>query len=312
MTPPKPSGVSRRKFIATTAATAAIGCATPKKAPNKGWIDAHVHVWTPDVQAYPLAEGYKPERMNPRSFTPDELFALSRPEGVHRIVLIQMSFYKFDNSYMLDMMRQHEGVFGGVALLDETQPNVRERLQALADQGVRGIRLRASKANAEKWLESAGMKELWQAGTDLGVAMCPLGNPDALPAIRRMCTAFPETTVVIDHFARIGVKGTISRTDLDNLKGLAEFKHTHVKTSAFYALGKKAAPYTDLGPMIHELRDSFGAERLMWATDCPFQAMRGHTYAESIALVRDRLIFLSQQEKDWILRKTAEKVFFNT
>ena len=76
----------------------------------KGTIDAHVHVWTPDTQKYPLAPGYKKENMQPPSFTPEELFAHCKPEGVERIVLIQMSFYGFDNSYMLDAMRTHPGV----------------------------------------------------------------------------------------------------------------------------------------------------------------------------------------------------------
>jgi predicted TIM-barrel fold metal-dependent hydrolase len=305
---------NRRQFIATaSAATAsmATACSTLSAEHSKGWIDAHVHVWTPDVAGYPLADGYTPERMKPRSFTPEELFALCRPEGVSRVVLIQMSFYRFDNSYMLDMMRRHAGVFGGVALLDEKLPDVRGRLKALAARGVRGIRLRASRANAEQWPDSAGMKALWQAGAELGVAMCPLGNPDSLPAIRRMCEAYPDTTVVIDHFARIGVTGTVVQSDLDQLKRLAAFKHAHVKTSAFYALGKKQAPYSDLGPMIRQLRDAFGAERLMWATDCPFQSSRGHTYSESIKLIRDRLDFLSEHDRQWMLRKTAEKVFFS-
>lgn len=34
------------------------------------FIDAHVHLWTPDVAHYPLAAGYKRENMEPRSFTP--------------------------------------------------------------------------------------------------------------------------------------------------------------------------------------------------------------------------------------------------
>ena len=59
-------------------------------------IDAHVHVWTPDTTKYPLAPGYTKESMKPPSFTPEELFAYCRPEGVERIVLIQMSFYGFD------------------------------------------------------------------------------------------------------------------------------------------------------------------------------------------------------------------------
>jgi predicted TIM-barrel fold metal-dependent hydrolase len=84
-----------------------------------------------------------------------------------------------------------------------------------------------------------------------------------------------------------------------------------VKTSAFYALGKKKAPYTDMGPLIHRLRDAYGAHRLMWASDCPFQVQEGHTYANSIALIRDRLDFLTPEDKSWMLRKTAEKVFFS-
>ena len=141
--------------------------------------------------------------------------------------------------------------------------------------------------------------------------MCLLADPDALPAVATMCAKHPKTTVVIDHFARIGMKGEINEGDVDRLCRLADFPHVHVKTSAFYALGKKAAPYTDMGPLIHRLRDAYGANRLMWASDCPFQVEGGHTYADSIAVIRDRLDFLTAEDKSWMLRKTAEKVFFS-
>lgn len=59
--------------------------------------------------------------MAPASFTPEELFHHSKPVGVSRIVLIQMSFYGFDNSYMTDMMKAHKGVFSGVAVIDENE-----------------------------------------------------------------------------------------------------------------------------------------------------------------------------------------------
>ncbi len=83
-----------------------------------------------------------------------------------------------------------------------------------------------------------------------------------------------------------------------------------MKASAFYAFGQKRAPYLDFGPMIRRLRDTFGPQRLMWATDCPYQVRPGHTYADSIALSRDRLDFLSATDRDWMLRRTAKKVFF--
>src|SRR3954462_3319341 len=82
------------------------------------YIDAHVHVWTPDTIHYPLAAGYKKEDMKPPSFTPDQLFKHCRPAGVDRINLIQMSFYGFNNQYMLDMMGVYPDVFVGTAVID--------------------------------------------------------------------------------------------------------------------------------------------------------------------------------------------------
>ena len=125
-----------------------------------------------------------------------------------------------------------------------------------------------------------------------------------------MAEQYPDTTVVVDHFARIGVDGMVRDSDVDALCGLARHKNMHVKLSAFYALGKKQSPYTDLGPMIQKLVNAFGSQRLMWATDCPYQVQGSHTYADSIALIRDKLPFLSDEDRSWILSKTAEKVFF--
>jgi predicted TIM-barrel fold metal-dependent hydrolase len=277
---------------------------------RQGYIDAHVHVWTPDVQRYPLAEGFTKADMVPPSFTPDELLQHARPEGVTRIVLIQMSFYGFDNSYMLDTMRRYPGVFSGVAVIDESDRPA-ETMRRLKEQGVRGFRIRPGKLSVDRWLEGEGMAAMWRCGAEQGLAMCHLINPDALPAVDRMCARFPDTPVVIDHFARIGIDGQIRDEDLNNLCRLARHKHTTVKVSAFYALGRKRPPYDDLLPMIRRLLDAFGPQRLMWATDCPYQVQTGHTYRDSIALVRERLDFLSASDRAWLLRNTAQRVFFD-
>jgi len=70
-----------------------------------------------------------------------------------------------------------------------------------------------------------------------------------------------------------------------------------VKISAYYALGKKKPPYLELGPMIKRLLESFGRERLMWASDSPYQIEPPNTYGDSIALIRDRLDFLTAEDR---------------
>ena len=62
--------------------------------------------------------------------------------------------------------------------------------------------------------------------------------------------------------------------------------------------------------MIRRVLDAFGPERLMWASDAPYQVVAPHTYEDSIALIRDRIDFLSDGDRDQLLKQTAERVYF--
>jgi predicted TIM-barrel fold metal-dependent hydrolase len=293
-----------------------------------GFIDAHVHVWTDDTAHYPLAPGWKKEDMQPKRFTPEDLFKHTKPAGVDRIVLIQMSYYTpfgkfsengngFDNKYMLDMIALHKGVFSGTAVIDPNGKEAGRLMGELAKKGVRAFRVypgleRGIKPNAgrgEGWLKAAGYGRMFAAAARNNQAISCLINPDALPELDRMCRKYPGTPVIIDHLCRIGADGMIRDKEVDALCGMAAHKKVLVKVGAFYALGKKQPPYTDLAPLIRRVVKAFGPERCMWESDCPFQVDR-HKYQDSIDLVRKHLDFLSAPDKDWLLRKTAQKFFF--
>ena len=277
------------------------------------YIDAHVHVWTPDTTRYPLAAGFKKENMKPASFTPEELFKHCRPAGVGRINLIQMSFYGFDNSYMLDAIAKFPKVFAGTAVINPLGPNPAGEMDELAKKGVRALRIhpKLTAEPIEKWLRPEGYKKMFAAGARNNQAMACLIGPDALPELDRLCKEFPATPVIIDHLARIGADGAIRDEEVERLCAMAKHKKVMVKIGAFYALGKKQPPYTDLAPMIKKVVAAFGPQRCMWESDCPFQVQGEHTYQASIDLVRQRLDFLSDDDKDWLLRKTAENFFFS-
>src|SRR5262249_17051513 len=105
------------------------------------YIDAHVHVWTADTNRYPLAPGFKPEDMKPASFTPEELFKHCKPAGVERINLIQMSYYRFDNRYMLETMARFPDTFVGTAIVDPQDAEVEQQMAELAKKRVRAFRI---------------------------------------------------------------------------------------------------------------------------------------------------------------------------
>src|SRR6476646_3958174 len=180
-----------------------------------GYIDAHSHVW--------------PERANakPSSFTPEQLLGHALPCGVTRVVLIQMSYFRFDNSYMLAALRSYPGVFSGVAMVDHADAGVQREMRRLAHLGVRGFRI-APEGQPKTWLESEGAAAMWSCGAEDRLAMCPLVGADALPSIDRMCVRFPQTPVVIDHLARIGADGRIRDEDVSQLCRLARHRNAHV------------------------------------------------------------------------------------
>lgn len=275
-------------------------------------IDAHAHVWTPDTVHYPLAKSYKKEDMNPPSFTAEELLKHAKPAGVQRVNLIQMSFYGFDNRYMLDMIGAHKGIFVGTAVIDPNGEAPDRLMTDMAKQGVRAFRIlpRLTGAPAAKWLQSSGYEKMFAQAAKNNQAISCLIDPDCLPEVDRMCRKYPSTPVIIDHLARVGVSGTINDEDVKALCDLAKHKRVMVKVGAFYALGRKKPPYDDLAGLIEKVVKTYGPDRCMWESDSPFQVMGEHSYKASVELVRTRLKFLSDADREWLLRKTAEAFFF--
>jgi predicted TIM-barrel fold metal-dependent hydrolase len=311
--------VSRREWLAGTAA--AIGGLAVHASPRQArgdeakpkmlpYIDAHTHLWSPDVDRWPLANRQTKADLDPPSFTPEELWKLAEPEGVGRAVLIQHHIYHgWDNTYLIDCAERFPGRMVVVGMIDDTRPKPDVAMRELLPKRVRGIRI-TPRIRGDRWLEGEGMDAMWKCGAETGQAMCCLIDAKDLPGVDAMCQRHPETPVVIDHFARIGVDGTVRDADVAALAGLAKHKRVSVKLSAYYALGKKQPPYEDLAPMIRQLLDAFGPERCMWASDSPYQIQGDNSYAASVALIRDRLDFLSAGDKQHLLTKTAERVYF--
>jgi predicted TIM-barrel fold metal-dependent hydrolase len=176
---------------------------------------------------------------------------------------------------------------------------------------VRAFRIqpRYSKLPPARWLEPEGYAAMFAAAAITGQVLSCLIDPDGFPELDRMCAKHPDSPVIVDHLGRIGVDGTIRDSDVDALCALEKHPKMLVKVGAFYALGKKAPPYLDLAPLIHRVVKAFGPSRCMWESDCPFQVEKDK-YTDSIALVREKLDFLSRDDRDWLLFKTAEKVLF--
>lgn len=275
-------------------------------------IDAHVHVWTPDLAAYPLAPGFSAADMTPPSFTPEQLLAHAEPHGVKRIHLIQMSFYGGDHRYLLKTLERFPDKFSGAGLLvDSTEAPV-EQARRMVAWGLRAMRVvGGSLRNAPTaWMQDASYDDLFDFSAESGLVLSFLASPTDLAEISRLCQKHPQAPVIIDHMARIGLDTTPADQAAVALCELAKHPNVYVKVGAFYALSRSGPPYEDLLPLIEQVVEAFGPKRSMWESDCPFQTLPPHDYQASVALLRDRAGFLSDDDKEFLLRKTAQRLLF--
>jgi predicted TIM-barrel fold metal-dependent hydrolase len=289
-------------------------------------VDAHIHVWSPDFDTYPLAPGFTPEDLWLPSFTPDDHRAYSHACGKVRFNLVQMTWYGLDHRYILDLIAADPttyvgtGIVPGVADVSLADPG--KTMLALAEGGIRAFRVRGGKTGRPtafgrigRWLDYPGYDSMFKAGAEHDLALSFLMGVDDLPDLIRMCRRFPETPVILDHLCGVRIRNGIwPEQSIRALCRMARYPRVMVKLGPFQALGGGKAPYLDLLPLIERVVDAFGPERIMWESDSggPVVMQDPHThFAACLALIRDHAEFLSPADKESILVKTAESFFFN-
>lgn len=294
--------MNRRIFLAGTAA-AAEAAAQRKAPPAYRIIDPHVHVWKFDKR-FPWAKETKSPPTE--DATPEMLLELMKKNGVSNTVIIQVIHYRWDNSYLADVLKRYPKTFQGVARVNPEDPAAPDHLSKLVrEQGFKGVRISPAGNAAGDWIKGALMPPLWARCNQLKVPMTVLTPVTRMPDLVPLIEKHPDLTVVIDHMADSPVERP---KELDKLLALKRYPKVFVKISHAWSLSAEGFPFRDTWPQLKRLYDGFGPQRLMWGTDWPV-CNKHASYAQTLALIRDEVDFLNAEDRSWILSKTIERVW---
>lgn len=289
--------MDRRTFLAASAA--AVSANAMQSEPLT--IDSHVHVWKHDP-AFPFAAGARPPADDASA---EMLLDLMKANGVARTVIIQVIHYRWDNSYLADVLKRYPQQFRGVARVNPEDAGAPDHLSRLKEQGFSGVRISPSASADGDWIRGALMPPLWKRCADLKVPMTVLAPvvrmPDIVPLIERN----PELTVVVDHMADSPLADPAK---LELLLALARYPKVFVKISHMWSLSKQGYPYADSAAQVKRLYDRFGAKRLMWGTDWPVSG-KDLSYGQAVDLFRKHLDFLNREDLAQVLGKTVQAVW---
>ncbi len=289
--------ISRRTALGALAASAAHGAGKYRV------IDSHVHVWKADPK-YPWAK--ETTRPPASDATAETLLDLMKANDVEKTVIIQVIHYRWDNSYLADVLKRYPSSFRGVARVNPESPAAPDDLSRLVEQqGFRGVRISPAANASGDWIHGHLMPPLWKRCNELKVPMTVLAPVTRMPEVGQLIEKFPGLTVVIDHMA----DSPLDKPDqLNMLIALKRYPKVFVKVSHTWSLSKQPYPYLDSQAQVKRLYDSFGPQRLMAGTDWPL--VEGYCgYAKAVAIVRDQMKFLNDDDKSWMMSKTIERVW---
>ena len=157
-------------------------------------------------------------------------------------------------------------------------------------------------------------RALYQQCGELGLSvgfMCFQGLRLHVADITRLLDSYPGTTAIIDHWGFFMQQGAPEEESwLALLRIGANYSQVHCKVSASFRNSRDKYPYPDLAPRLRELVNVFGASRIMAGSDYPFVRGEDGGYGGAFqGPLWSRGGVLSEEDRVWVLRGTAEKVF---
>jgi len=251
--------------------------------------------WAPETQAPPTQDA-----------TAKMLLELMDANGVEKTVLVQVIYYRWDNSYTAHVLKTHPGRFMGVCRVNPEDPAAPDHLSYWTEEhGFHGVRLSPATDASGDWFTGPLMDPLFRQAEELGVPMLILTTPSRLPDLAALLERHPGLDVVIDHMADCVPNHP---GDVQRLLSMARYPRVYVKISHTWSISSQAYPWRDTHALVKRVYEAFGPQRLMWATDWPV-CLRKATYAQTLSVVRDEMGFFSPEDLEWVLGKTALKLW---
>jgi L-fuconolactonase len=264
-------------------------------------VDAHLHVWSEERERYPRAD--TPYRGNV-----ELLLDYMADAGVAQAVIVLSMHYRYDNRLLVDLLREHPGLFAGTGVIDPRGPAAVDSLDELHAAGVRSIRLRPTFADEEPWFGHADTLPLWRRAAELGTVLCLQGRPQHARPFREMVERFPEVRCVLDHFVSTPAAEGVGGEAFREVLAMAAAPNVHLKLSGLHYWGGGRYPWPLAQPMLRAAFDAYGPRRIMWGSDWP-HVLFGGGYTRLLNFVRRDMTWLSEAERERVLGLNARELF---
>jgi predicted TIM-barrel fold metal-dependent hydrolase len=271
-------------------------------------IDCHAHIYSFDENRYPP----KPDPFRPPKWvgSAEHLHHLSQAAGVSAVRAIQtVSFYGYDNRYLVDSTREHRDWICGVCTLDPDDAQSPALLRRFVRQyGVKS--LRSIPSNKSRSFDDPGVRALWKVAVDEGITIdLFLMQYAMVESASKMMTAFSQLTFGFCHCMDLKPGPNLER-DMKAVCDLARFRNLYAKVDFIGTGTKRDYPCDDLHQAAMQVIRAYGPERCVWASCYPNEIWTPKITYEQHLRIFTEVLPLKETERKLILGENARKLWF--
>lgn len=233
-------------------------------------VDAHVHLWRrEDSDGIWIAR--KIDSLA-RDFTRDELHRHCVAAGVDHVIVVQAAASEAETRALLALAARDSFILGVVGWVDlEQDPGA---IAAVLDEMLEigpllGIRAQPPQAFDRTWLDSPRCRAAFGTLARRGLPVDLLANCDQLDAVRDLARAVPEARLVLNHGGRPYVMTGDTGAWARDIAQLAREPGMVCKLSGLIERAGVEWTAAGLRPWIATLLETFGCERLIFASNWP-------------------------------------------
>ncbi|MCH7800185.1 MAG: amidohydrolase [Chloroflexi bacterium] len=246
--------------------------------------------------------------------------------GVEKAVLIQHGRPQtggYDHAYLFECVERFPGRFAVVVIVDVTNPDALDKLEGYKAQGAVGVRL-----NPGQRSPGGDPLAIWRKADELGLVVSSMGGvvDTSSDEFSALVAQFPNLPIIIEHMAGGGEGAAFPAngpgpqppyTGYKKALELAKYPNTYMKLHGMGELSRRPDVlntrynfdfYDSMPPLVELARDAFGPRRLMWGSDYPPVSQR-EGYRNALLGVLDHPAFNTQEDREWVMSRTALSVF---
>jgi predicted TIM-barrel fold metal-dependent hydrolase len=296
---------TRRQFLASALMAPVVSSANRlAAAPSRPLVvDTHLHCFAgKDNKRFPYHKDapYEPEE----PATPEHLLRCMAGAGVDHAIVVHPEPFQDDHRYLEHCLEVGKGKLKGTCLVFAGRDGVEKQLRDLAKKlPVVAVRIHAYNPDRLPPFGKPELRDLWKLAGDLGLAVQLHFEPRWAPGFEPYIKEFKSVRVLIDHLGR-----PFQGTPKEHAVVLDWAKFDQVVMKVTSVPDRRSYPHRDPTPVVKQLTDAFGADRLMYGGGYGAKAT-GESYRAERERVAGFLAHLSDADRDKVFGGTAARLF---